>query len=142
VAALLGASLGLVTLQFTGVSIARAFAVSALAFSSLSLFGYATRRDLTASGGFLLMGATGLIAALVLNLLLHSPLIALVIDAVGVLVFGGLVAHDTQRLKLGYAACAGDQGAMAVATNCGALSLFLDFINLFQFLLLMSGDRR
>ena len=142
VAALVGASLGLLTLQFTGLSIATAFAVSALAFGALSLFGYATRRDLTALGGFLLMGATGLIAALVLNLFLHSPLIALVINAVGVLVFGGLVAHDTQRLKLGYAASAGDPGAEAVATNCGALSLFLNFINLFQFLLLMSGDRR
>jgi uncharacterized protein len=142
VVAVVGASLGLLTLQFTGISIATAFAVSAFGFGALSLFGYATRRDLTALGGFLLMGGTGLIAALVLNLVLHSPLIAWVINAVGVLVFGGLVAHDTQRLKLGYAACAGDEGARAVATNCGALSLFLNFINLFQFLLLMSGDRR
>jgi len=142
VAALVGASLGLLTLQFSGASIATAFAVSAFGFGALSLFGYATRRDLTALGGFLLMGAMGLIASLILNLLLHSPLIASVINAVGVLVFGGLVAHDTQRLKLGYAASAGDPGAMAVATNCGALSLFLNFINLFQFLLLMSGDRR
>jgi len=142
VAALVGGSLGLVTLSFTGASIAMAFAVSALAFASLSLFGYTTKRDLSAAGSFLLMGLTGLIGALVLNFLLHSPLIALVANAVGVLVFGGLVAHDTQRLKLAYAACGGDRSSTSVATNCGALSLFLNFINLFQILLLMSGERR
>jgi len=142
IAALVGASLGMVTLSFTGASIAMAFAVSALAFASLSLFGYTTKQDLGAFGGFLLMGLTGLIAALVLNFILHSPLIALVANAVGVLVFGGLVAHDTQRLKLAYAACAGDRESTSVATNCGALNLFLNFINLFQILLLMSGDRR
>jgi len=142
VAALVGASLGLVTLNFTGASVAMAFAVSALAFASLSLFGYTTKRDLGAFGSFLLMGLVGLVGALVLNLVLHSPLIALAANAVGVLVFGGLVAHDTQRLKLGYAACGGDRASASVATNCGALSLFLNFVNLFQVLLLMSGDRR
>ncbi|WP_372785976.1 Bax inhibitor-1/YccA family protein [Phenylobacterium sp.] len=142
VAALVGGALGLVTLSFTGVSVAMAFTVTALAFGSLSLFGYTAKRDLTAFGGFLLMGVTGLIGALVLNLVLHSPLIALVTNAVGVLVFGGLVARDTQRLKLAYASCAGDPELTSVTTNSGALSLFLNFINFFQFLLLMSGDRR
>jgi FtsH-binding integral membrane protein len=140
---LIGASLGLLLLTFTSGSIATTLAVSAAAFGGLSLMGYATRRDLSGLRGFLMMGLIGLVVALVLNIALQSPAIAYVANMAGVLIFAGLIAYDTQRLKMAYHLLGGDQADMSVATNYGALSLFINFINLFQFLLLMmSGERR
>jgi FtsH-binding integral membrane protein len=143
VVALFGASMGVMVLNFTGLSIATTFAIAAAAFGGLSLFGYTTRKDLTALGAFLTVGLIGLIGTLVLNVFLRSPAADFAINLVGVAIFAGLIAYDTQRLKTAYYALGGDEAARGVASNYGALSLFINFLNLFQFLLLlMSGDRR
>jgi FtsH-binding integral membrane protein len=143
IVSLVGASLGVLVLTFTGASIATAFLTCAAAFAGLSLMGYATKRDLSGLGSFLIMGLFGLVAALVVNLALHSALVHYVASLAGLLVFGGLTAFETQRLKLGYYQMGGDEAALSIATNYGALNLFLNFINLFQLLLMfMSGDRR
>lgn len=143
VAASIGASLGLVMLTFTGASIAATLAITALAFGSLSLVGYVTRRDLTAFGGFLTTGLVGLIAALVLNFALRSPAVLWIANLVGVFIFAGLIAFDTQRLKLAYHQVEGDRTATQLAVTFGALSLFINFVNLFQLLLMsMTGDRK
>ena len=143
VVALFGASMGVLVLNFTGLSIATTFALSALAFGVLSLAGYVTRRDLGGLASFLWTGLIGLLGALALNLFLHSAAIEFVGSAVGVLVFAGLIAYDTQRLKAAYGQFADDAAGRAAASNCGALSLFINFLNLFQFLLMaMSGERR
>lgn len=143
IVALIGASLGVLILAFTGGSLATTFAATAAAFGGLSLVGYVTRRDLTGFGSFLIMGLVGLLAALAINLFLQSAAVQFAASCAGVLVFAGLIAYDTQRLKMAYYQMGGDQASLAVATNYGALSLFINFINLFQLLLmLMSGDRR
>ncbi len=143
IVALMGASLGVLVLAFTGASLTTTFAVTAAAFAGLSLVGYTTRRDLTGLGSFMIMGLAGLLAALVINLFLHSSAIQFIASLAGVMIFAGLIAYDTQRLKLAYYQMGGDEAALAVATNYGALSLFINFINLLQVLLmLMSGDRR
>lgn len=143
VVTLVGASCGTLFLTFTGASIAATFAISAASFGALSLFGYVAQRDLTPLGGFLFMGLIGVIGALGLNLLLHSPLLLYVANMAGVLIFAGLIAYDTQRLKLAYHKLGGDHAERRIATNLGALSLFINFINLFQLLLVMaSGERR
>lgn len=143
IVSLFGASMGVMVLSFTGLSIATTFAIAATAFGGLSLYGYSTRKDLTAFGSFLTVGLVGLIAALVLNLVLRSPTMDFVVNAVGTLVFAGLIAYDTQRLKTDYYTLGGDEAARGVASNYGALSLFVSFLNLFQFLLMMlSGERR
>jgi FtsH-binding integral membrane protein len=142
IVSLIGASLGAVALRYTGQSIASTFLITAAAFGSLSLFGYATRRDLSGLGAFLIMGVVGLVLASLVNLFLQSSLLMFAISAVGVLVFAGLTAHDTQRLKLSYYELGADQAARGVATSYGALNLYLDFINLFQFLLMFLGQRR
>ena len=116
--------------------------VTAAAFGGLSLFGYTTKKDLSGLGSFLIMGVIGLVIAMVVNMFLQSSMMALIISAIGVLIFSGLIAFDTQRLKLMYYDLGGDQASTAVATNFGALSLYLNFINLFQFLLSLFGDRR
>ena len=139
---LIGASLGAVGLRYTGESLGSTFLITATAFGGLSLFGYATKRDLSGLGAFLIMGVIGLAVASLVNLFLQSSMLMFAISAVGVLVFAGLTAHDTQRLKLSYYELGGDQAARGVATNYGALSLYLDFINLFQFLLMFLGQRR
>lgn len=141
VVASIGASLGIVLLLYTGQSVATTFFVTAAAFGGLSLFGYTTKRNLTAMGSFLIMGVIGLIIAMVVNMFLQSEMMAFIISAIGVLVFSGLIAYDTQRLKGTYYALGGDQAQMAVATNFGALSLYINFINLFQFLLMFLGSR-
>ena len=140
---LIGASLGSVFLRYTDSSIAQTFFVTAAAFGALSLFGYTTKRDLGPIGSFLIMGVFGLIIASIVAMLLPGPNAGLVfaINALGVLIFAGLTAYDTQRLKLTYYQLGGDQQAMSVATNYGALSLYLNFINLFQFLLSFMGNR-
>lgn len=143
VVALLGVSLGVLFLTFTGGSIATTLAITAFAFGGLSLVGYTTKRDLSGLGGFMTMGLIGLVAALVVNLVLRSPAVGYVSGLGGILIFAGLIAYDTQRLKLAYRQYGGENGSMAVATDLAALGLFINFINLFQFLLMMvSGERR
>ena len=142
VVSLIGASMGSLALRYTGQSIGSTFLITATAFGALSLFGYTTKRDLTGLGSFLIMGVVGILLASVVNLFLQSSVLMFMISAIGVLVFAGLIAHDTQRLKLSYHEMGGDQAAMGVATNYGALNLYLDFVNLFQFLLVFLGQRR
>lgn len=142
VVALIGASLGAVALRYTGQSLASTFLITAAAFGALSLYGYTTKRDLSGIGTFLIMGVIGLLIAGVVNIFLQSSLLMLAISGIGVLIFAGLTAHDTQRLKLTYHQLGGNQAAMSAATSFGALSLYLNFINLFQFLLVFLGQRR
>ena len=143
VVSLIGASLGMIFLLYSGVGIFQTFLVTAGAFGGLSLVGYTTKRDLTGMGSFLIMGLVGLIIAMFVNMFLHSSAMAFIVNVLGVLIFAGLTAYDTQRLKMTYYSLGGNQSAMGVATNYGALSLYLDFINLFQFLLaFMGGSRR
>ena len=122
--------------------VSKAFLTTAVAFGGLSLWGYTTKRDLSGFGTFLIMGVVGIIVASILNMFIfQSPVMHLVISVIGLLLFAGLTAYDTQRLKTMYFQIAGDARAMSVATTYGALSLYLDFVNMFQFLLaLMSRD--
>jgi FtsH-binding integral membrane protein len=142
VVASIGAGMGVLFLRYTGGSLASTFFVTAAAFGGLSLFGYTTKKDMTAMGSFLIMGVIGLIIASIVNIFLQSGTFYLIISGLGVLIFSGLIAYDTQRLKMTYYALGGDQNAMGVATGYGALSLFINFINLFQFLLAFMGGRR
>ena len=142
IVSLIGASLGVLVLRYTGASIASTFLITATAFGGLSLFGYSTKRDLTAMGSFLIIGLIGILVASVVNIFLHSSMMGFIISVLGVLIFAGLIAYDTQRLKMTYYELGGDRAALGVATNYGALSLYLDFINLFQFLLSIFGSRR
>ncbi|MGZ9113349.1 MAG: Bax inhibitor-1/YccA family protein [Brevundimonas sp.] len=142
VVATIGAGLGIVFLRYTGESVASTFFVTAAAFGGLSLFGYTTKKDLSGMGRFLIMGVIGLIIAMVVNMFLQSGLMALIISGLGVLIFSGLIAFDTQRLKMTYYSLGGDKAALGVATGFGALSLFINFVNLFQFLLMFMGGSR
>jgi FtsH-binding integral membrane protein len=139
---LIGASLGALTLLYTGGSIASTFLITATAFGGLSLIGYTTKRDLTGMGSFLMVGLIGLLVAMVVNIFLQNSMMNFIISVIGVLIFAGLIAYDTQRLKMTYYQLGGDDAAMGVATNYGALSLYINFINLFQFLLSIFGSRR
>jgi FtsH-binding integral membrane protein len=128
-------------IQYTGASIARTFFVSAASFGALSLYGYTTQRDLSPIGSFLIMGVIGLVLAMLVNMFLKSTGLDFVISAVGVLIFAGLTAWDTQRIKEMYSVQ--DDGTVAGRKAVmGALALYLDFINLFLFLLRFLGDRR
>ncbi len=142
IVSLIGASSGIWLLLKTDSAVALSFLITASAFGALSLFGYATKRDLTGIGSFLIMGVWGLIAAMLVNMFWNPPGFSFVISGIGVLVFAGLTAYDTQKLKMTYYALGGNQAAMGVATNFGALRLYLDFINLFQFILAMTGGGR
>ena len=139
--AAMGLSLSAIFLVYTGPSIATTFFATAASFAGLSLFGYTTKKDLSAMGAFLIMGVVGILVAMVVNMFLHSSGLALAISILGVLIFAGLTAWDTQRLKNEYHMLAGTDFA-GKAVVMGALSLYLDFINLFQFLLMFLGDRR
>lgn len=139
-AAVMGVSMSTIFLVYTGSSIAIAFFATAVAFLSLSIYGYTTKRNLQAFGTFLLMGLVGLIVASLLNLWFQSGTMSLVISAIGVLLFAGLTAYDTQRIKLMYDQVAGTD-FMGKAIIMGALSLYLDFVNMFQFLLSFLGSR-
>lgn len=139
---LLGASLGAIVLVYTATSIATTFFITAAAFGALSLYGYATKRDLGPIASFLVIGLVGLILALIVNMFLRSAMVSFVVSIIGVLVFAGLTAADTQKLKMRYHELGGDTAALGVATNYGALGLYLDFLNLFQFLLMLTGSRR
>ncbi len=143
IVSLIGASLGSVFMLYQNAAIYQTFLVTAAAFGGLSLIGYTTKRDLTAMGGFLIMGLIGLIVAMLVSLFFHSEALMFAINVIGVLIFAGFVAYDTQKMKLIYYQLGGDQAAMSVATSYGALNLYLDFINLFRFLLyFMGGSRR
>lgn len=142
-AALIGLSLSSIFLVYTDASIAQTFLVTAIAFAGLSLFGYTTKRNLSAMGTFLTMGVIGLLVAMIVNLFLQSEALTFAISAIGVLVFAGLTAWDTQDIKATYVAHAshGDQEWLSKAAIAGALNLYLDFLNLFQFLLMFLGNR-
>jgi len=141
IVALIGASLGTVLLRYTGESVASTFFITAAAFGAVSLFGYTTKKNLTGLGTFLLIGLIGLLIAMVVNIFIQSNMLLFVISAAGVLIFAGFTAYDTQRLKMSYYEMGGNQAALGVATSYGALSLYLNFINMFQFLLMFLGNR-
>jgi len=141
-AALVGVQFSSLFLVYTGASIAQAFFSTAAAFLGLSLYGYTTKRDLSGIGTFLIMGVVGIFVALLLNMFLRSPALNLAISAIGVLLFAGLTAYDTQKIKSIYFAVAGNGEAMAKTAVIGALNLYLDFINMFLFLLRLFGNRR
>ena len=140
-AGLLGVMLSSVFLTYTHGSIARTFFISAASFGALSLYGYTTQRDLSPVGSFLTMGLFGLILAMLVNMFLKSSGLDFAISAIGVLIFAGLTAWDTQKIKEMYSV--NDDGTVAGRKAVmGALTLYLDFINLFLFLLRFLGDRR
>jgi uncharacterized protein len=140
-AGLLGVMLSSIFVVYTGVSISRTFFISAASFGALSLYGYTTQRDLSPIGSFLMMGVIGIFLALLVNMFLQSTQLDLVISAIGVLCFAGLTAYDTQRIKEMYDPME-DGTIVGRKAVMGALSLYLDFINLFLFLLRFLGDRR
>jgi uncharacterized protein len=142
-AAVMGLSLAWIFKAFTGVSIAQTFLVTAIAFASLSLYGYTTKRDLSGFGTFLMMGLVGLIVASILNIFIGSGALAFAITVIGLLVFAGLTAYDTQRIKNEYVqhAAHGDQEWLGKAAIMGALNLYMSFINIFMFLLQFMGNR-
>ena len=140
-AALMGASLSSIFLIYTGASITRVFFITAGTFGAMSIYGYTTKRDLTKLGSFLFMGLIGIIIASVVNLFLKSPAMYWIISYLGVLIFIGLTAYDTQKIKNMYAAS--DSGeVIGKKAVMGALTLYLDFINLFIMLLRIFGQRR
>lgn len=137
----MGLSMASIFLQFTGESIARTFFITAGTFAAMSLWGYTTKKDLSGMGSFLMMGLIGLIIAMVVNIFLQSSGLQFVISGIGVLLFTGLTAYDTQRLKSLYLESDGAEVGKKKAIM-GAVTLYLDFINLFMFLLQFIGDRR
>ena len=139
-AVLMGLSMSTIFLVFTGVSIAQTFFAVTASFLALSLWGYTTKKDLSGWGTFLIMGVVGLLVAMLINLFLQSPAMMLAISAIGVLLFAGLTAYDTQKIKSMYAYVAGTD-MMGKVVIMGALTLYLDFINMFQFLLSFMGNR-
>jgi FtsH-binding integral membrane protein len=146
VVALIGVGMGALVYAYARIPdgmviVAKAFLVTSAAFGGLSLWGYTTKRDLTGFGTFLIMGLIGLIVAMVANMFIASSALSFAISVIGVLIFAGLVAFDTQRLKFLYYRLGGDQRAMSVATTLGALSLYINFINLFQFILSLMSPR-
>jgi FtsH-binding integral membrane protein len=141
-AAVMGVSLSSIFLVFTNESIARTFFVTAASFGALSLYGYTTKRDITRWSSFLFMGLIGLLLAMIVNIFLGSTAVQFAISVIGVLIFAGLTAVDTQRLKHTYDYVAGDAVAAGRASIIGALQLYLDFINLFMFLLQFMGNNR
>ena len=141
--AVMGLSIAWIFVAFTGISIAQTFLVTAIAFSGLSLYGYTTKKDLSGWGTFLIMGVIGLVVAMIVNLFLQSPAIMFAVSVLGVLIFAALTAYDTQRIKSEYVAHAahGDQEWLDKSATMGALSLYLNFLNLFMFLLQFLGNR-
>jgi FtsH-binding integral membrane protein len=137
----MGLSMSTIFLTYTGVSIAQTFFAVSAGFLGLSLYGYTTKRDLSAMGTFLIMGVVGLLIAMVINMFLQSSAMAMAISAIGVLLFAGLTAYDTQKIKSMYSYVAGSD-MMGKVVIMGALNLYLDFINMFMFLLQFMGDRR
>jgi hypothetical protein len=140
-AAVMGASLSSIFLRYTAQSITQVFFVTAAAFGALSLYGYTTKKDLSGWGTFLFMGVVGLILASLVNIWLQSPSLYFALSAICVLVFAGLTAYDTQQIKDNYYEIAGDSTMLAKGAIMGALNLYLDFINMFQGLLALFGNR-
>jgi len=136
-----GLSLANIFLTFTGASIARVFFITAGVFGAMSLWGYTTKKDLTKLGAFLFMGLIGIIIASIVNIFIGSAMIHWVVSVVGVLVFVGLTAYDTQRIKNTYDFVKNDGAAMTKSGVMGALSLYLNFINMFILLLQLFGNR-
>lgn len=146
VVTLIGVGMGAIVYTYARIPdgftiVAKAFFVTAAAFGGLSLWGYTTKRDLSGMGTFLIMGLIGIIIASVVNMFIASSALSFAISVIGVLVFAGLTAFDTQRLKYMYYQLGGDQRALAVGSTYGALSLYLNFINLFQFILSLLSPR-
>jgi FtsH-binding integral membrane protein len=137
----MGLSLSSIFLVYTGQSIATTFFATAAAFAGLSLYGYTTKRDLSAFGTFLIMGVVGLLVAMVINIFVQSTALQMAISFIGVLLFAGLTAYDTQKIKSMYFYVAGSD-MVGKTVIMGALTLYLDFINMFTFLLQFMGDRR
>ena len=139
--AVFGVSMATIFMAYSGEGIARTFFVTAGMFAATSLFGYTTKKDLTGMGSLMIMGAIGIFIAMIVNMFLHSAMVQYVVSVIGVIVYTGLIAWDTQNLKEMYRASNGDEanGKMAVM---GALSLYLDFVNLFLMLIRLLGDRR
>jgi FtsH-binding integral membrane protein len=140
-AALVGVSLASIFLIYTHTSITRVFFITAASFGALSLWGYTTKRDISGWGSFLFMGLIGIVIAMLVNAFLASSMMQWIISVVGVLVFAGLTAYDTQRLKNEYIYGAMDGEVMERSAIMGALSLYLDFLNLFTMLLSLMGSR-
>ncbi len=140
-ATLMGLSLASIFIVYTGASIARVFFICSATFAAMSLYGYTTKRDLTAMGGFLIMGLFGIIIASIVNIFMQSPAMYFAISIIGVIIFVGLTAYDTQKIKNMYYAADSEtiSGKKAIM---GALTLYLDFINLFIMLLRLFGQRR
>ena len=140
--AVMGLSMSSVMIVFTGASIAKVFFITAAAFGGLSLYGYLTKRDLSAMGSFMVMGLWGLVIAGLVNLFLHSSALQFGLSILSVFIFAGLTAWDTQQIKDGYYQSVGYGPEVAQKQSVfGALSLYLDFINMFQSLLYLFGDR-
>ena len=137
----MGLSMSSIFLVYTGISIAQTFFAVTAGFVALSLYGYTTKKDLSGIGTFLIMGVVGLLVAMVINMFLQSSAMALAISGIGVLLFAGLTAYDTQKIKSMYAHVAGTD-MMGKVVIMGALNLYLDFVNMFTFLLSFMGDRR
>ena len=140
--AMMGLSLSYIFLVYTGASVAKTFFIAASMFGAMSLYGYTTKRDLTAMGSFLIMGVIGLVIAMVVNMFLQSNLMGMIISGLAVIIFTALVAYDTQKLKTIYYQVAGNSEQAGKAAIMGALNLYLDFINLFIPLLRFVGERR
>jgi len=139
--ATMGIGLSSILMIYTGASAVRTLFITAIAFSSLSMYGYLTKRDLSAFGTFLIMGLVGILIASIVNIFMQSSMMHFIISAIGVLVFAGLTAFDTQKIKNSYFHVSGT-GAVEHAAIMGAVTLYLDFINLFQFLMAFLGQRR
>ena len=139
----IGLSLSSIFLVYTDFSIVQTFLVTAIAFAGLSLWGYTTKKDISGWGSFLIMGVIGLIVAMIINIFLQSPAMMFAISSIGLLIFAGLTAFDTQRLKSEYVAHAahGDQEWLDKAAIDGSLSLYINFLNMFQFLLMFLGSQ-
>ena len=142
-AAAMGLSISWIFAAFTGVSIAQTFLATSAGFAGLSLYGYTTKRDLSGMGRFLIMGLIGLIVAMVINIFLGSDAMTFAISVIGILIFAGLTVYDTQKIKNDYLqhAHAMDSEWLEKSAIMGALNLYLDFINLFMFLLQFMGSR-
>jgi hypothetical protein len=144
-AGLIGLSIASIFAIYTGVSIARTFFITAIAFGGLSLYGYTTKKNLSGMGTFLMMGLIGLIVAMVVNLFLASSALQFAISVIGVLIFAGLTAYDTQQIKNDYVTAVQQPGGDAYLEKgaiMGALRLYLDFLNMFMFLLQFLGNRQ
>jgi FtsH-binding integral membrane protein len=140
-AAVMGASLSTLLIRYTGASVVQVFFITAASFGALSLWGYTTSRSLSGMGSFLIMGVVGLIIASIVNIFVASSMLQFGISVLGVLIFAGLTAYDTQKLKDMYLYGNYDTEAAAKVSVFGALTLYLDFINMFQFLLALVGNR-